>query len=87
MKIILKGDGMQLMTLPALIFDGETEPLVESSKHSLAIHFNGWVCRYKTNGIISDTGTIHANRNGHLRRYDANRKGRLVIRGKISQES
>ena len=87
MKIILKGDGEQLMTLPALIFDGETKPLVESSANSLAIHFNGWVCRYKTNGKISDTGIIHANRNGHLRRYDANRKGRLVIRGKISQES
>ena len=67
----LTGKGSQMMTVPALIFDGETHPEVSSDEHSVTVRFKGWKAVYSSpDGSVTDTGKIHTNRSGHLRRYE-----------------
>ena len=86
LKMKLKGKGELVMTLPAFAFDGETLTEISCDGHSLTIRFNGWQCRYTTNGTISETGQEYASRNGHLLRYDASGKKRLTIRAVITED-
>ena len=87
LKMRLKGEGDQLMTLPAFAFDGETASKIECDGRTLTIAFKGWCCRYTTNGKITDSGLDYANRNGHLRRFDATAPRRLVIKAKIVKDN
>ncbi|MBR1576148.1 MAG: hypothetical protein IJ654_06850 [Bacteroidales bacterium] len=86
LKMTLKGKGDQALTLPAFAFDGESRTRIDCDGKSLTICFNGWQCRYTTNGTITPTGLEYANRNGHLLRYDATGSERLVIRVRIRKE-
>lgn len=85
LQMTLKGPGLQYLTLPALVFDGESEPEVVCAGKNLTIRFNGWQCTYHVNGKISDSGRVYGSRNGHLRRYDASAKNCLKVQVKIDQ--
>lgn len=85
-RMTLKGEGEQMLTIPALVFDGEKSPQVECSDDCLEISFNGWKCTWKTNGRISDTGKIYGSRNGHLRRYEARSNGCLKVSVSIEKD-
>ena len=68
LETVLAGADDLALTLPVLCFDGETRVEAKVGAKSLAITFNGWTCRWETDGEIVDTGKTYANRNGHYRR-------------------
>ena len=85
LKMKLKGPGELVMTLPAFAFDGETRTLIDCDSHTLTIRFNGWQCRYTTNGTLTASGQEYASRNGHFLRYDVSGKKRLTVRAVIEK--
>ena len=85
LKMKLKGPDEQAMTLPAFAFDGETQTRIDCDGHTLTIRFNGWQCRYTTNGSITASGQEYASRNGHFLRYDVSGKKRLTVRAVIEK--
>ena len=86
LETILCGADDLSLTLPVLSFDGETRMEAKVGAKSLAITFNGWTCRWETDGEIVDTGKIYANRNGHYRRFEARGKKRLTVKISITRE-
>ena len=66
-SVTLEGDGEIAFSLPAFCFDGEKLPKIVAERRSLTISYEGWVCRYTTDGSILDLDQIAANRNGHYR--------------------
>ena len=84
LSLELSGDDNLALTLPALVFDGETKTDVVSDAHSLAVRFRGWTCRTESSGDIVDTGLDYSNRNGHLRRYEARGGSPLRVRIRIT---
>jgi hypothetical protein len=79
----LKGEGIQTLTVPALIFDGENISDISMHAGSLKVSFAGAECVWISNGIFSDTGKEQAARTGHLRRYQCSADGRLRLKGKL----
>ncbi|MBO5052363.1 MAG: hypothetical protein J6D31_09215 [Clostridia bacterium] len=77
--ITLEGDGEIGYTLPALCFDGATSPEITAEEHSLTVSYEGWICRYTTNGRICDLNRIAANRNGHYRVFVASAQSALHV--------
>ena len=86
LETILSGADEVALTLPVLSFDGETHVDAKVGAKSLAITFNGWTCRWETDGEIVDTGKVYANRNGHYRRFEARGKKRLTVKISITRE-
>ena len=68
-SIIIKGDGEIGYMLPAFCFDGEITPEIIADDHSLTVSYEGWVCRYTTNGTIINLNRMAANRNGHYQAF------------------
>ena len=85
LRMTLRGQGLQSLTLPVLVFDGQSEPEVICSGKTLSIRFKGWECKYQVSGILTDTGGIYGSRNGHLRRFDAAAEGRLRVNLRIDE--
>ena len=83
LSMVLTGDGPLVLTLPALVFDGETHSAVDCTGKSLEIRFKGDRCRYSTDGAIVDTGLEYGSRNGHLHRYEARGTDKLKVRVQI----
>ena len=83
LSMTLKGEGKQVLALPAMVFDGENDYSPSLDRNVLQNTMEGWNFRCSSNGTISDTGKIHASRNGHLRRYEASHDRRLKVRLKI----
>lgn len=78
-QIEISGEGELAYMLPAFVFDGETRTEIHTDSHSLSVFYNGWICRYTTNGTISDSGRLAANRNGHYRMFTACGKNILLV--------
>ncbi len=68
-SITVVGDGEIGYTLPALCFDGEVSPQTVFDDHSLTVSYEGWICRYTTNGTIVNLNRMAANRNGHYQTF------------------
>lgn len=68
-NITASGDGEILFMLPAFSFDGESYTEITLADRSLSVSYEGYTCRYITDGEICDTGHIGANRNGHYRAF------------------
>lgn len=79
------GEGEQSHTLPVLAFDGEIHRAVTAEPSSVTVAYEGHVCRYTTNGRITDTGVTAANRNGHYRVLCASARGPLTLRIEITK--
>ena len=86
LETALTGADDLALTLPVLCFDGETRVEAKVGAKSLAVTFNGWTCRWETDGEIVDTGKTYANRNGHYRRFEARGKKRLSVKISIAQD-
>ena len=82
-SITQRGEGMQYHTLPVLSFDGEASPAAEVSRSCMTVAYEGHLCRYTTNGEITDTGITAANRNGRYKVFCARACGRLHIQIEI----
>ena len=83
LSMVLSGDGPLVLTLPALVFDGETHSAVNCNGKSLEIRFKGNECQYTTDSTIVDTGLEYGSRNGHLHRYEARGTDKLKVRVQI----
>ncbi|MBQ7923047.1 MAG: hypothetical protein IJ325_10815 [Clostridia bacterium] len=79
----VKGSGEIAYMLPAFSFDGETEPEIAAEEHCLTVTYEGWQCRYTTNGRITDTGKTTANRNGYYRIFYASGENALDVKVEI----
>ena len=86
-SVEIRGEGKLGYALPALSFDGEISPKVVAEEHSLTVFYEGWSCRYTTNGRISEEKGIAANRNGHYRRFLAFAENTLNVKIEIIKES
>jgi len=78
-SVSLEGKGEIGYTLPALQFDGEVFTEISYDTHTLSVSYLGWVCRYTTDGFITVTDTVAANRNGHYLAATAKGKDRLNV--------
>jgi hypothetical protein len=86
LETVLTGADDLALTLPVLNFDGETRVEAKVGARSIAITFNGWTCRWETDGEIVDTGKMYANRNGHYQRFEARGKKRLTVKISMTRE-
>ena len=82
-SVTVKGEGVIGYALPEFCFDGEKSPSLSVEKQSLTVAYEGWICRYTTNGKILDLDRIAANRNGHYRALAATAKNRLTVKIEI----
>ena len=81
--ISVSGEGSVGYALPAFCFDGEISPEIVADKNALTISYEGWTCRYTTDGEIVDTGKTAANRSGHYRAFIATAQNGLNVRIEI----
>lgn len=82
-EIALCGTGKIAYLLPALTFDGEMHTEIRTEENALCVTYQGWTCRYVTNGEIIDLGYTAPNRNGHYRAFAATGKDVLRVKIKI----
>jgi len=83
--ITVEGDGEIGYTLPAFCFDGEHHTEIVAGKNSLTVSYEGWICRYTTNGTILDLKKIAANRNGHYCVYLTTAQNALNVKIEIEK--
>ena len=84
--IVTESDGLTGLMLPAFRFDGAEETVIEATEKTLSVHYQGWVCRYTTDGSIADTGAVCSNRNGKYRIFRAEKEGVLSVCVTIERE-
>ena len=68
-SIAISSEGELGFVLPAFDFDGEKYTEISVDEHSLSVEYDGWLCRYTTDGTIVDLNRIAANRNGHYKTF------------------
>jgi hypothetical protein len=81
------GEGEIAFSLPAFEFDGETHTEITADEHTLQIRYEGWVCRYVTDGRIIDLNSVAENRNGRYRAFSAIGKEHLGVHIEILKEA
>ena len=84
-SVSVKGNGKIGYALPAFCFDGEIEPKIIAKKNFLEVYYNGWVCRYTTNGEILNLNKVAANRNGRYQVYLATAPTKLNVKIEINK--
>ena len=80
------GEGEIAFSLPAFEFDGETHTEIVAETHTLEIRYEGWVCRYETDGEVVDLGYTAENRNGRYRAFAATGKNAIAVRMTITKQ-
>lgn len=85
-RIVTESDGLTGLMLPAFRFDGAKETVIHATENTLSIRYQGWVCRYETDGDIVDTGAVCTNRNGQYRIFRAEKAGALSVTVAIERE-
>ena len=78
-----RGVGEIGCALPAFAFDGEVSPVIAAEANTLTIAYEGWLCRYTTDGQILDLEILAANRNGHYKAFLAAGADTLRVRVEI----
>lgn len=78
-SVRLKGAGQIGFALPAFAFDGEKQTKIVADKQTLTVLYEGWMCRYKTDGEIINLHRMAANRNGHYDMYLATGQNELHV--------
>ncbi|MBR0443701.1 MAG: hypothetical protein IIX15_05110 [Clostridia bacterium] len=81
--IVTKGEDEIAYILPAFCFDGEVKPEITVDGQTLSVTYDGWVCRYTTDGEIVDLDKVAANRNGHYRAFAATGKDTVSVKVEI----
>lgn len=82
-SIKLNGKGKIGFTLPAFMFDGESYTEISVGDRNLTVRYDGWECRYETDGEISDLMKTAANRNGHYGAFIAHAENALNVKIEI----
>jgi hypothetical protein len=79
MEMALCGEGKVEMELPAFQFDGVDFTCISQDENSLSIAYRNWICRYRSNGRITNTGEVAHNRNGRYAIYRASSEKKLKL--------
>lgn len=82
-KVTVNGEGKLLHLLPAFSFDGENETFITFENDILEVEYEGWICRYSSNGAIKDLGKTARNRNGFYRLFYAEGESELSVKIEI----
>ena len=84
-EVAVQGEGEALIHFP--LFDNDGKNITEKSidKKYATVTYNGFSCKYETNGIITDEDKIYANRNGHCRAYTAIGKNSVTLKIQIEK--
>ncbi len=78
-SVAVTGEGEIGFALPAFCFDGEGSPQITVKENTLTVSYEGWLCRYTTDGTILDLCKTAANRNGHYRTFLATARDSLRV--------
>lgn len=78
-EISLSGEGEIAHMLPAFAFDGENRTEISFDKKTLEVTYEGWTCRYTTDGEIVDAKKMACSRHGHYRAFYAKGRDSLSI--------
>ncbi len=82
---MMEGDGEIAFALPAFSFDGEKRAFIVQEEKTLTINYEGWMCRYSTDGEIVNLEKIAANRNGHYCMYLAAGSNQVTVKIRIKK--
>ena len=82
-EITVKGEGRVAVMLPAFDFDGETRAETVCGLHRLSVDYQGYTCRYNTDGELSDTGKNGGNRNGVYNIFAATGESSVTVKVEI----
>ena len=83
LEATVNGKGNIGFALPAFDFDGEKHTEITHNSNTLSIAYDGWVCKYSTDGKIVDLNKTVRNRNGHYKAFYAEGKDTLRIKIEI----
>lgn len=73
------GQGELRFAIPVFEFDGETHTEIRMLDNGVSVSYAGSTVFYETDGQITDTGKLYANRNGHYRLYIVSAKDKLTV--------
>lgn len=78
--VTVSADSPVAILFPVFRYDGQTETEITASAQTITVRFNGYICRYRTDGCFERGGEI-GNRNGRYICYCASGKNciRLFI--------
>ncbi len=82
-NISVSGNGNVAFALPAFLFDGETNTEIKADENTLTVIYQGWACRYITNGKIINSCKKAYNRNGYYQVFYASANKELNIKIEI----
>ena len=91
-KYTVNADGVQIEVageneiaymLPAFYFDGEEYTDITLNENCLTVSYNGWSCRYTTDGMISSLNKITGNRNGYYKIFLTDKEKSIRIKIEI----
>lgn len=85
-EVVLSGKGTLGLTLPAFCFDGETAPMISTEEQMLTVTYDGWTCRYMTDGAVGDLDRCVSNRNGYYRAFVAEGHDHLHVRIRLEKQ-
>lgn len=71
--------------MPAFDFDGEEHTVISADEHSLSVAYDGWLCRYTTDGTVTVLDQPAVNRNGYYRTYLASAQNVLTVKIEIAK--
>lgn len=82
-SVTVNREGKIGFVLPVFDFDGEKHTEIFANEHSLTVAYDGWLCRYTTDGTVVDLNRLAANRNGHYRTYLTTAQNTLTVKIEI----
>ena len=82
-EILVTGQEDLAFMLPAYFFNGESETEIIAEENALTVKYEGSVCKFTTNGTITDLQQIACSRNGHHKLFAAEGKNELRIKIEI----
>lgn len=84
-NIHVSGGGSLGFALPAFDFDGEKHTKITCYDGSLSVIYEGWICKYTTDGAIKSLEKTVRNRNGYYKAFYAEGSKELNIKIEISK--
>ncbi len=80
-SVLARGEGEVGFAIPAFFFDGEKNTEISANKNLLSVKYEGYECRYTTDGEIINLNKIAENRNGQYKAFVAvaNKEVRVKI--------
>ncbi len=79
-EVVVQGEGESLIHFPLLDTDGKNITEKNIDKKCATVTYNGFSCKYATDGIITDEDKIYANRNGHYKALSVSAQNSVTLK-------